>query len=282
MRRVRTFRSLFVVFAVLAGSWTNSGWCQIPRSPRDTVRISGKIKAISSGMLQVIGEEGDQWVVGISPRTESIVMHATTSIDALQPGALVKLTADFDAQGYAKEPVGKLQVVTLSEKNRPGIFPPEADAGREKDKEKDKGDDRGKDGKGKGRGAPKGKETGKELERGKGVDPAEKETPAGPVAGVARYTVLGQLQGLQEQRLVIFTGQKSVQVAVSPETTVELEQVDFRLAREGDSIRIDGWPVPGPPGQVLARRIEITGSKPIVVPDPRQQKSKPNKRTRNK
>lgn len=235
-------------------------------------RGAGKIMEMAPGALRVRTENGDLVFVQYNEYT-AIVLHATTTVGALQQGVLVRLSNTFDAEGNAQVAEDEINVITPNEQTRTGIFPDTApEAGEEKGREKPK--------------AETEKPAEKAAEKSAGKNP---EKSAGKLpeteparAGGPSFTVVGRFVNVKEQVLTLVAGKATFKIPLAPDARVQLEQADYRLAQVGDEAKIDGFLVPGGQGQVLARRIEITSSKPIAAPSQDQRRSKANRKPRTK
>jgi hypothetical protein len=256
------------------------------------VRGNGKIMEMAPGLIRIREENGDQFLVQYNEYT-AIVLHATTTIGALQQGMLVRLSNAFDSEGKAQVAEDEISVISPNEQTRTGIFPdgateageekgrerPRAEAEKPAEKSAEKAADRRAE-KSAGKSAEKTAErpTGKNLEKPEGKLPETE--PAG--AGGPTFTVVGRVATVKEQVLTVVAGKATFKIPLAPDARVQLEQADYRLAQVGDDVKIDGFRAPGGQGQILARSIEITSSKPITAPSQDQRRSKSNRKPRTK
>ncbi len=96
---------------------------------RMSVRAKGALKAVAGGALQVIGEDGGQWIIRVDPTSRYNVFQGSADVRFLRPGMFVEFRNSFDKKGTPQSEVGDLKIFTPQEDSRLGLkadYPPGA------------------------------------------------------------------------------------------------------------------------------------------------------------
>lgn len=223
-----------------------------------TVPVQGKIHSLRPGILRVISDENQRWLVEVTRRT-LVKVQGPSDVRVLQPGRFVRFPAEFDQRGTAQGAVTELTVFDPDEGIRPGIVEaapdnPEEASARETQV--------GENGPRKTRRSP-----GRARSRSSRADRDARLRDQQQEPETQRLFVVGQIRGFREGVLRVQVGRgKAVDVSVDPSARIMIETKDYRVARAGDRIRLKGR-FAGP-GKLSARQIEIELAAPADSPSP--------------
>lgn len=227
------------IFSLLAVALVLSGYATVraeqrpvnrQQPQREQVRGKGKIKVVGPGVLQVVGNEGEQWLVGIEAQPRDISLQGTASVGFLRPGMLVQFSTHVDKKGEAHAPITGVQIVAP----RPNVelkLQPTGGLG------------------GKQLFAEEGESTGKRKRR---------EGDDYPV------NVSGTIRSLKDRKFYVSTGSATIHGEFAEDCTVTVDLADYSLSRPGDAIEFDGWQYPGQSGRVFATRLTISAEEPLL------------------
>jgi len=224
---------------------------QRKQPPRENLRTTATIKGMARGVLQIVTEDGGQWLVRM-PEQERLTFTASAEPGWLQRGMLVRFTGTFDSKGKPQSVISELEVFNLREGFKLGIFPDEdrgisssglfSSEDGEKNKKKKK--------KGKKKTAPRNK--------------------------ASRYFISGQLFGLKGNKIAVKAGGTVVQAELAEKVRVSVQLNNVRYVREGDKVQVDAWYPAGQKaaGRAIATKLAITAAKPLAAPAKRQRRKK--------
>lgn len=252
------------------------------------------VASVSPRALQVVTQEGQQWLVTLPTRPEGIVFRGTATTQFLQPGMFVRFHTTFrrtdkrHKEYEATRPVTKLEVVTPN--TQPGVYPdedspPALDGAGRRDPE---------DGPAK-KASPQAKEGGEQPEKkpakppatARNEQPEKKPQPAGNAVGDQALAatadeipclVIGLVREYKNNKIKVSAG--SIPVTAELPETAEVA-VDVRHAlwvRPGDTIKLAARFYPALPGRAEGQQMDITATAPLA-PD---EKASKNRRRREK
>lgn len=219
------------------------------RQQRERIRATGKVKGMRNGILQVVGEDGDQWWVKVEARRpEDVSFTGSAAPSWLVPGMIVEFKGQFSKRGKALAPVRSLRVVTPTEEKPIGVEAA-TNVG--------------------GSGAS-------EL-----FSSGEKKKKSRKRSNSPSYRVIGTLRSIKNGKMVVAAGRTVVQAELDKAAKVSVEVADGRFARVGDSIEFDGWHNAGDVTRVVANRVSISAAQTLGE-DPSAAKKRPDRRKRTR
>ncbi|MBI2823834.1 MAG: hypothetical protein HYX69_03980 [Planctomycetia bacterium] len=205
------------------------------------VDLKGTVANVGQGIIALTCDR-QPFVVKIDPRHTAVQCTGKAEQSCLQPGVLVRFSAQLDRKGALAQPeISELCIVTPSPTAEPGIH---ADT-----------------------------EPGVEGEE----QPAKRKAKDEP----GLYTVVGTIKQVKDNELqVVVERSKPMKVLLPEGAEIKIEVDDYSLARTGDEVTVKGQMARPPfgqqPGQVLGQEIAITLAKPLTAPV--SAKKKPAKR----
>ena len=192
-------------------------------------KISGTIKAIVPGYLQVETEEKEVWVVQILPLKRSVRFIGSAEADWLMPGMWVNFTTTFNAKGQAVAPIKLLTV-----------FTPGTPRGRDVE--------------------PYSPGVKSLVNPGAAISFSGEEKVKAKVE-VAPFEVTGQLKSINKSGLTVQAGNIAIQVPLAEEASISVDVADLRPTRVGDKVEVTGGMVA--PLKGIAARVEVKGANPL-------------------
>jgi len=206
---------------------------------RKAVRAKGALKAVAGGAIQVVNEDGEQWVVKVDPRSKYNVFQGSADVRFLRPGMLVEFRNTFDKKGKAQSEVRALKVFSLREDTRLGVIP-----------------------------VPSGTAGG--LFSSSVEDENKKKKTAKSAA--RPFIVSGPIRAIKDNKMTVAVGGALVHVELADKVQIAFNFADFRYARQGDTVEVFGWANPEQSDLVIASRLTITAAKPLGREDEKSQK----------
>ena len=215
---------------------------QVPKS-----KLTGKATILAmdrSGVIQVKMEDGAKWLIKVPEDPRKTIVIGSAATNWLSPGMFVKFTATFDQKGIGQQPINQLQVYIPSEQDPLGAF---RSAG------------------------------------GNAGNLFEDKKPAGtkpkPQKVTARFDVSGQLRGMKDGVIFVYTGREALRVELTEKCSIAVAINGFQFARIGDSVTIDAWYYTPQKafGRALAKRLDIVAAKPFEGIKQDRKRPAPNK-----
>jgi hypothetical protein len=197
---------------------------------REHVRCEGKIKAMARGLIHVVGEDGQQWLVTVEAKPQDISFQATSTPAFLRPGMLVQFKATLDKKGEAAGPITEIKVIAPRAGVQLGL-------------------------------QQEGGFTGGELFAS---DDASSDKKKKRIVENKQYQVSGMLKGIKDRKLQVAASGGIVRGELAENCGVSIDISDYSLAREGDPITLQGWHIAGKPDQIHATNLVITAEKPLL------------------
>jgi hypothetical protein len=194
---------------------------------RENVRLTGTLRAMRPGVMQVVTEDGETWLVKIEANEEAVAYNGRALPDWLRPGMWIRFRTNLSQRLQADAPVSELTVFTPREGLQLGVVP--------------------------------------ELALGQGLfsEPKPEEKP--DKDKLTPCMVAGRVAGIKKNKLMVAAGNASVTVDVTDDVRITVEVADLRLAQLGDKVEINGWRYPALPGRAVANRVTISGEQPLTT-----------------
>jgi hypothetical protein len=199
--------------------------------PREDVRAKVTIKGVRPGLLAVVSEQGEEWLVKIDARPQDISYVAAAELNWLRPGMLVRFKNTFDSKGKPLALVDQLEVITLRPDTQLGLIP--------------------------------------DSKLGGGGLFADTDEPQKKASAPdsASFTVAGKLRGLKNGTMLVAAGRVMVQSKLSDKAKVSVDISDYSLARDGDLAELTGWYYLGQKNRVFARSLKISSQSKLGAED---------------
>ncbi|MBC8353896.1 MAG: hypothetical protein H8E66_17995 [Planctomycetes bacterium] len=214
--------TLLITFCVASFAWSQEG------TPRENVTAKGIVKGVRPGVLAVVTEQGQQWLVKTPERPQGISFVASANRSWLRPGMLVKFKNSFDAKGKPAALVRQLEVISLRADTQIGLTPDAKLAGG-----------------------------------GAGLfsddEPAKKSTAPKTMS----FTVVGTLRGFKDGNILVAAGRTTVQSQLDEKASISVDVSDYSLARDGDSVQVSGWYYLGQRDRVFSTRLTISSKQKL-------------------
>ena len=254
LRHVLKFPLPLLLLAIAAPAWAQG---QRPRPgfpaaniPKENIRLTGTLKAMQGGLLQVAGEGGSLTVVKAPDRGQNSYVVGSATREWLEKGARglqVRFVGTFDKSGASVSPVTQVFVFTprqwggnRADDYKLGVFPEGASG---------------------------------DL---KGVFSDEEKKKPAPM--VMDFRVVGQLVGVSKDSISVVAGGPRVSAKLADNASVSIDIGDLRFASLGDTVEVDGWHLPGKPQQVYANRLTIKPAVPLGTPSDNEKKPEREKK----
>jgi hypothetical protein len=242
-------RCVLFSVAMLCCNVATVGWAQVyggarrqPEVPRENMEASGTVKGIQRGVIHLVTDAGDQWLVQVqAARPQDISFTGTAESDFIKPGMWVRFQTKLSRRGDAAEPVDSLEIFTPREGYEPGLY---ADLPTGGSNAAELFSD-----------APKPETKPKKSKAKTKPDEDTVYTVAGQVGKVSR---LGEL--------TISAGGTSVKAKLADEAKVRLDMGDLTFLQAGDKIEIRGWHPAGQKGQAVATQVTASAANPLADP----------------
>ncbi len=200
-------------------------------APRENVQANGVVKGVRPGLLAVVTERGDQLLVKVPDRPQSVSFVASAERSWLRPGMLVRFKNSFDAKGNPAALVRQLEVISPRADTQIGVIP-DAKFG------------------GVGGGGLFSSD-----------EPAKKQSAPETMS----FTVVGTLRGFKDGNILVAAGSAAVQSQLDEKATISVDVSDYSLAREGDSVRLNGWYYAGRPNEIFSNQLTISSKQKLGV-----------------
>jgi hypothetical protein len=200
---------------------------------RKTVRCEGKIKGMDRGLLHVVGEDGQQWLVSVEAKPQDISFQASSTPAFLRSGMLVQFRATLDKKGEANAPITEIRVIAPRDGIQLGLKQEGGFAGTELFASDDDA---------------------KDKKKKKSLDNKQ-------------FQVSGRLQSIKDRKVQVAAGGVNVRGELAENCGVSIDISDYSFAREGDPVSLHGWHLAGKPDHIHATNLVITAEKPLLPSD---------------
>lgn len=206
--------------------------------PRENITATGVIKGIRPGVLAVVTEQGEQWLVKVPDRPQDVSLVASANPNWLRPGMLVRFKNTFDAKGRPVATVRQLEVISLRADTQLGLIPDSQFGG----------------------GAS-------------GLFSNDEPTKKQSAPETMSFTVAGTLRGFKDGNLLVVAGNTPVQSQLDEKASISVNISDYSLAREGDTVQVTGWYYLGQRDRVFSNRLSISSKEKLGTEEGAEKKS---------
>ena len=204
-----------------------------PEVKPEQLNATGTIKAIRPGLLHVLTEDNDQWLIQVRARPQDIAFTGPADSSFLKPGMLVRFVGKFNKRGECVEPVGSVTIFTIREGHGLGIKP-DAEPGLAGTKEFFS-------------------------------DAKLAEKPAGKKDEAISYRVAGTLTKLSRSgEMTISAPGATIKADLADDANISVDINNLSYVREGDQIEVRGQYLPAQKGQAVANWISVTAKEPLA------------------
>jgi hypothetical protein len=196
---------------------------------RQNLSLDGVLQGFHQGLLQVVSDGGEPWLIRVEARPDAIAYQASAEPGWLQPGMYVQFRGVFNKHGKSTAPISQLRVFTPSDSTPLGAFPERAaEAGGELFAET--------------RPEPKAKPK------------AQPETVS--------LNVAGRVAGVEQGKIRVAAGDAVVEAELGEKAAISVDLNNLVLARPGDKISVNGWYVQK--GQGWGNRLLVRAAQPLA------------------
>ena len=214
---------------------------------REPLNISGTVKGVAPGAIQVAVSEKEVWLVKVDPniKPQDVTFSGSAEKTFLRPGMFIEFRAQVNKRGTVLEPVASLTVFTPSDARPPGVLP---------------------DGEAGGGGAAVFGEA-KEENKGekKKPDPKEKKAAAKPKGEDTIYRVAGAISKVgRAGDVTVSAGGAQVKFNLAEDCKISVDTNDLTFVSPGDKVTLHGSSFKGQPGEGVASKIEVTATNPLT------------------
>jgi hypothetical protein len=183
--------------------------------------FKGTLKGMQRGILQVTRDDGTEVQVQLPAQAPSLTFVAQAKPPFLQRGMLVRFRGTFSPAGVAAMPIDKVEI--FQPVNLQGV------PGHSRD-----------------RFLP-------------GVHPADRHAGKKKPVGIAKYTVVGSLMGINGNgAIMVQAGKIPVVAPLSQTASFEIRFNNLSLAQEGDAISVAGFYEPPDDTKIRGDKITVT------------------------
>lgn len=197
--------------------------------PKQTMSMDGVLQGVQAGLLQVVSDGGEPWLVKVEAKPENITYQASADPSWLQAGMYVQFQGRFDHRGKAIAPVSQITVITPKADTRLGAFP-----------------------------------DGSLDASGELFGEAKVETSSKPQPETYALTVAGRLAGVENGKIRVAAGNAVLDAELADKPTILVELGNYALARRGDKVSVNGWYLQK--GQGWANRLLVRAAQPLTGP----------------
>lgn len=246
-----------------------------------TVDTKGTLEDSSGFQLKIKDKAGKEWNIFVDPSSSTLRYTGTADVKLLSPGMLVRFSGRFDSKGNAQADLKELEVFrprvgvrmmqneVLSQ--TPGIYPTDdkskpANANANVAENKATGNTANTSSKNNSN-AKTGNANVKNNKSTKGSSKRTNDAKSGaatPVGEVQEFRVVGQIVGVQGNKLQVATGSQSLVVQLAENAKVKVSMPDAEYGVKGDDVHVVGLSNSAQPDAVQAKIVTITGSKPLA------------------
>lgn len=223
MRYASGITVLLIIFA------TGISWSQ-EALPRENVTAKGVVKGVRPGVLAIVTEQGEQWLVKVPDRPQDVSFVASANRSWLRPGMLVKFKNTFDVKGKPVALVRQLEVISLRADTQLGLIPDSKFGGA-----------------------------------AAGLFSSDEPVKKKSAPETMSFTVAGTLRGGKDGNILVVAGGVPVQSQLDEKASISVDVSDYTLAREGDSVQVTGWYYLGQRDRVFSNRLSISSTQKLGV-----------------
>lgn len=219
----------FAILLLLA-SLPNVTFAQKEKADTKTEKVSasGTISAVGPGYLHVVSQAGDQWQVALDPKAE-VTVTGSAHPSFLRSGMLVRFSGKFNKKAESVQPLSSLTIFTPK--------PVAPRQGRGEDGEADVSD------------------------RTKGLfkieEPKAEDKKTAKPPETFDISSAGAVVSARGGKVQVRAPEAAFKIALTDDATLALEVNDYRLAKAGDKIDLEGWGYIEDKTKVVANRVTI-------------------------
>jgi hypothetical protein len=226
----------------------------LPMLQKVEVDGGGTVKQVARGVMHVVSEEGEQWLVRVDARPQDITYMATADASFVKPRMFVRFTSKLSKRGQATEPVTSLTIFTPREGYDVGVRPEAGDAS-------DVGEGAEAGDSDEGGGTPSAAEL---FGGGEGAEKKAKAKADAAPDENTDYLVSGQVTKISRTgEMTIAARKATVKADLSEDAEVSLDMGNLSLLRPGDKVEFHGWHLPNQKGQAIATKVTATAAQPL-------------------
>lgn len=210
----------------------------------DLAEVSGKIEGAASNQIKVLGEDGQTYFV-IANQQTNLTYSGTADRKLLTPGMLVRFSAGFDPLGMPTAAVNELEIFKPVQRRRmTREFAQRQTAGVYP------------------------------------IPPKKAENKATASNPAQDFFIVGRVLGMQGDRLAITAGNRTITIDLTPDATLNVTTGDLSYALPGDEVKVSGLCNSAQKTYVQAESIDITGAKPLALPENPLNKKRQTRRSK--
>jgi len=250
--------SLFLLLTGLV--FTGSAMAQRPGAnrggkdmPRENLSGSGKIAQIGPGVIGVVGEGGEQWMVKLPTKIDEFAISGTADRGFLRAGMWVEFAAIVGKRGQVNDPVKELIIFTPRPGYEVGIGPNTPAVGNA------------------GAAGELFNSPAPEEKPKKAPKPTAPEEPT-ELRIAAEITKVGR-----KGEITVGAGGIAVKADVAEDAKIKVDVADMSYVSVGDKVEFQGWYYTAVKNQVYATSLTITAAQKFT--DGKKTKVKPMPKT---
>jgi hypothetical protein len=214
-----------------------------PRQPevrREGVQCTGTVKGVRAGIVQMVTGEGEQWLVKLESRPQSISYSAEGDASIVKQGMFVMFNTRLGKRGQAAEPISDLTIFTPREGYPVGVVSENALTAA----------------------TPKAAAN-FFAEGDKPEQPTSRPKPVKDDENTV-YRVAGQITKISRTgELTINAGGNTIKADVAEDAKVNVSMGDLSWLKPGDNITFRGWYAQGQKGQAWASEVTASSTEPL-------------------
>jgi hypothetical protein len=203
---------------------------EVPQENRENVEIAGTLKQIGPGVLHVVTDAQDQWLVRLEGRPQEMKLAFGGKAEPafLRSGMLVQFAGTVNKKGQLQEKLESLIVTSLREGVEVGVFPESS-----------------------------GGNTGGLFSDSKPEEKPKKQ----PKADAVPCRVTGYITKISRTgELTVNCRNATVTANLGEEAKISVDMTDLRLAQPGDKVELRGWHIKNQKGQAWSRDVSISAA----------------------
>ncbi len=213
-----------------------------PGNQVEAVNGAGTIKKISPNGIHVVGPQGGEWILQVTPSTKELLYLAKAEVGWLKPGTYVRFSTRLDKKGKAVAPIESLRVLSPRPEYPAGVI--RETVGSEFD-------------------------TGDLFAGGsENKKPVPKKKKVEPIPDDASFLVTGQLVQIRDGKFSVQAGDATItgQIPASAKISIELNELH---AAVGDAAEFKGSKPANSPISIIDE-IKVTAAEVLKVEQPKR------------
>ena len=207
----------------------------------EIAEVSGKLQAAVGFQIKFKAEDGKDYMAVVNPQETTFRYQGTADLKFLTPGLLLRFTAPFDKAGNVSAPLKEIEVFNQVRQRRMRVE--------------------------------------QMQDQTPGIYPVVKKDDApAPPAGFEDYRIVGNLAGIQGEKMQIAAGNRPLMVDFAPDMVIRVNSTESSFCAEGDEIKVTGLKYPAQENWIQAESILVTGAKPLAPPEKKARATRNTKR----